>query len=463
MIGPADAVSLSPDTYAPELRTALVLSGVGTAGVYHAGVLRALQEAGVKIDVVAGRGVGVVGALFAAIDAAPQLWEPKGLWSGAEVRGFYGWLRVWRVVGWALGLAGAIVCLPVLAAALGLLVYPVDFLVRMTGAGGTAGLVGAYVRAVDAAFAPSMLPTWLPRAAVLVLTVAAIVIASKGLAARPPRRARGRFWWRLLQAPLSTSELTSHCWRVLWRRMGGGDVKQPLPAELSRRYAEFLAENLDQPGFRTLVVAVHDLDSHRDLVGALVPERERAGLFRRPTSAAADVRRAEVLDLAGADRNLLADIVAGALSVPLVTEPHRITFQPGAFWRGETHRLCDRPASLSRLLEELAELGVEQAILVSAAPEVPGPHALPAPRLEGRARAGEYLQSAEAAAVGDAVRGASRIRRVFLVRPAHNPIGPFDLSGGFDERSDRGQPLGELMIRGYEDAYRQFVEPIVAV
>ena len=41
-----------PEPYSPELRTAVVFTGTGTAGAYHAGVLRALHEAGVKIDVV---------------------------------------------------------------------------------------------------------------------------------------------------------------------------------------------------------------------------------------------------------------------------------------------------------------------------------------------------------------------------------------------------------------------------
>ena len=40
--------------YSPQRRTALVLTGTGTAGAYHAGVLRALHEAGVKLDIVAG-------------------------------------------------------------------------------------------------------------------------------------------------------------------------------------------------------------------------------------------------------------------------------------------------------------------------------------------------------------------------------------------------------------------------
>ena len=51
-----------------------MLTGTGTAGAYHAGVLRALHEAGVKIDVVAGRWAGVVAAMFGAIDGGGQLW-----------------------------------------------------------------------------------------------------------------------------------------------------------------------------------------------------------------------------------------------------------------------------------------------------------------------------------------------------------------------------------------------------
>ena len=51
--------------------------------------------------------------------------------------------------------------------------------------------------------------------------------------------------------------------------------------------------------------------------------------------------------------------------------------------------------------------------------------------------------------------------RIYTIRPVHNPIGPFDFRGGYDDRSGRPQPLGELMTRGYEDAYHQFVEPVV--
>ena len=54
-----------------------------------------------------------------------------------------------------------------------------------------------------------------------------------------------------------------------------------------------------------------------------------------------------------------------------------------------------------------------------------------------------------------------RFAGLFVIRPAHNPLGPLDFAGVYDERSDRTQELSELVDRGYEDAYRQFIEPIV--
>jgi hypothetical protein len=195
-------------------------------------------------------------------------------------------------------------------------------------------------------------------------------------------------------------------------------------------------------------------------VFALVSESRRRGLVRRSTTEAADARRAEVFDLAGVARDHLADAVAAALTLPLATEWHEVTFAADGYWRGETHRLCDRPSALIRLVDELIDLGVEQIVLVSGAPEAAAPHTLAAARLDGRGRLGEYLQSTEAAVVRDATNTTGGVR-IFTIRPAHNPIGPFDFAGGYDDRSQRRQGLVELINRGYEDAYHQFIEPVV--
>ncbi len=450
------------EPYSPQLRTALVLSGIGTAGAYHAGVLRALQEAGVKIDIVAGRGIGVVGALFAAIDGGGRLWGEKGFWRGSGVKSFYSWKRGPRLAAWALAVALAIVVLPIAVVAAGLIVFPIDFVARMVGLAGQAGLVASYLRFAEAAFAPTMLPTWLPRLALLVLGLAAMVLVASGWT-RSGRRLHGQFWWRVARGPLSSSEPADQFWQVMWELLRGAtQLKHPDARELARRYTEMLSENIGQPGFRDLLLTVHDLDARRDLVFALVAEGRRRELIRRPTTQAGEARRAEVMDLAGVGRVHLVDAVAGALTIPIASEAHPVTFAPDGYWRGETHRLCDRPGSVARVLDELIDLGVEQIVLVSAAPESPGPHTLAPPRVDGRGRLGEYLQSAEAAAVRDiTVATTGPAPRMYTIQPAHNPIGPFDFAGGYDNRSDRPQPLAELMTRGYEDAYHQFIEPVV--
>ena len=450
-----------PDPYSPRRRTALVLTGTGTAGAYHAGVLRALHEAGVKIDVVAGRGVGAIGALFAAVDGAQRRWDERGFWRGPGARHMYVWQPALRFAVLCLAAAVLVIAIPLAAVAAGLVVFPLDFVLKLFGASGVADW---YVGVVQSALSPGMLPTWLPRVAVLILVAGVGTLIATGWHDRDRRRRRGRAWWRAVPPPLSAGPGIEHCWTVMWDLVrGAARVKAPSRVELARRYAELLVENIGQPGFRELFITVHDLDARRDLVFALVSDTRRRDLVRRPTSQAADARRGEVFDLTGLGRDHLSDALAASLSLPLGAEPHAVTFPAEGFWRGETHRLCDRPGSVLRLIEELAMVDVEQIILVSAAADSPGPHALAPPRLDGRGRIGEYLQSFEVAVVRDAAQLCSESGpRLYIVRPAHNPVGPLDFDGGFDDRSDRRPGLSELMSRGYEDAYHQFIEPVVA-
>ena len=155
--------SADPRPYAPQLRTALVLTGTGTAGAYHAGVLRALHEAGVKLDIVAGRGIGAVSALFAAIDGGQSLWSDRGFWRVPGVKQLYPWRLALRVFVWAIAFAVLIMAVPLAVSAAGAVVFPIDFVVRLVGLGGVSGLTGEYVRLAHQAFAPDGLPTWLPR------------------------------------------------------------------------------------------------------------------------------------------------------------------------------------------------------------------------------------------------------------------------------------------------------------
>ena len=69
-----------------------------------------------------------------------------------------------------------------------------------------------------------------------------------------------------------------------------------------------------------------------------------------------------------------------------------------------------------------------------------------------RGRIGEQVRSVETAAVDDVCALAARAtsRGMFVVRPVHNPIGPFDFAGVYDEASDRHRPVAELVQQGHE-------------
>ncbi len=152
--------------YSTRLRTALILAGSGTAGAYQAGVLRALHEAGIKIDLVAGRGAGVVSAMFAAMDGGARLWDDNGLWRRTGAGGFYRWRRPLRIAGWSLATAGAILVLPIALLVLAMVIALTGMLLTFVGleSAGTAANA-AYSRWIETLFAPTAVPTYIPRLA----------------------------------------------------------------------------------------------------------------------------------------------------------------------------------------------------------------------------------------------------------------------------------------------------------
>jgi hypothetical protein len=416
--------------YSPERRTALVLCGTGAHGMYHAGVLRALREAGVKIDVMAGQGIGSSGAALAAIDGAARLWDADGVWRSDPPTAFYDWKWPLRVCAWLL-----LALVGVLVAAL---------LLPMLGLVLVSGVVVAV-------------------AALLVVAAVVGLLALSAVGRRtgaPRRRTTGRWWWRVFGAPLDVDVVRDRFAAALWQLVRGADPEDhPDSPTLGRRYADLLADNLGQPGFRELMLVATDLDSRRDIVAALLREPYR----RNFASGRADRDRpADVLDLAGAGRGHAFDMMAAGLVPACGCDPQMTTFAAEGFWRGETHRLCDRPGAVSRLLDELAAAGVSQAIVVSAVSAPLAPHRLAAPRLDPRHRLGEFLAAAESAALRDALEMARlRFDSVYLICPAHNPIGAFDFAGAYDDASDRREELLEMAERAYEDAYHQFIEPVV--
>jgi hypothetical protein len=462
----SDDPAAGPRPYSTRLRTALVLTGTGTAGAYHAGILRAIYEAGVRVDLVAARGIGAIGATFAAVDGAQRLWDRDGFWKGDAIAKAYRWRRPLQITGWALAAAVVLLAIPIAVSAVGVFAALLGLLLSLlTLTSASQAVTSGYRSAVDALLEPTALPTIIPRLVVFCLLVAVIVlVVSLALSlwtAPARRRVRQGTFWRLFGSPLSATFVLDRAATSLWSLIrGAAALAPPSRVDLGRRYLELLSENLGQPGFRELLLVAHDVDAHRDLLFALLGPAHRQRFFARDAEGG---RAAEAFDLAGVARDHLMDAVAACVAIPVATDPHVLRFPVDGTWRGEAHRACDRPGALERLLDEVAAAGAEQVILISAAP-VPGrPHELSAARADLRGRAAEQLASFETAALRDATEHvAGKFRGCYVIRPPHNPVGPLDFAGVYDERSDRYFSLGELVDRGYEDAYHQFIEPVVA-
>ncbi len=375
------------------------------------------------------------------------------------MRRFYAWRLGPRLVGWIGGfLTGALLA--------GVLGYA---LVGRSGSAAPETIEPAPTAAVRGFDRPSdegggltVGPLVLLGSVLTLLGGSAVAIRAARHRRRTGRRARGARAWRLLVPPLSAARLQRAVTGTLWQLLSGGvRLAPPSATDLSERYAELLADNLGQPGFRELLIVAHDIDARTDVVFALLGPLYR-DVFFRAVNAPAPGRAATAVDLAGAGRRHVLDALWGALALPVATPPHLTRFAPEGPWRGEAHRLGHRPEAILRLLQELQRAGVEQVIFVTAVGPVTGPHGLGTTRRDLRGALGELIASREAAAAQDAAAWAAGRLALFIVRPAYNPVGPLDVTGAYDERSDRWHPVEELIYRGYEDACRQFVDAVVA-
>ena len=454
-------------TYSPRLRTGVILCGAGTAGAYHAGVLKALTEAGIKLDVLAAHGAGVMTALAAAIDGGAKVWDPAGPWTAPALKRAYRWRAALRLSMIGLIAAAGVFLVPAVVLIVAGFTYAAGIVLSLVGLTDlSASLVRAYQQFVEVLFDPPVLPTIVPRLFVLGVLIIAGVLAVSAVRAlreeRSRRRWQGGFWWHLLAAPLDASEPTGTLLEALWTLVrGASDEPRPPAREIGRRYVDVLTDNFGQPGFHEVLLAVHDLDGRRDLVGAILSAPGRAALEARRHHDSP--REAEVVDFTGPQRELIVTFMQAALRLPIATSPVLVEFPADSYWRGERHRLCDRPELVSRLLDELAGVGVEQVILVSPAAWSAAPHGMRPRPASLRDRVGEIVRSVETAALHDGwTSAANRFSGVFVIRPDHNPIGPFGFGETYDEASDRRHTTADLIAQGYADAYRYFIEPVAA-
>jgi hypothetical protein len=428
--------------YSPKRRTALVFTGSGSTGAYHAGVLRALDESGVKIDLVVGSGVGAIAAAYAAVGSGPRLYGKGGFWDGVRWRSFY---RVRPTVRLALALLGtsfAIFALPVLLGLVLGLLFPLLLIADRVSPGLASRALSLLWVAPEKLSGP-----YLAAQAVPVFALAMLAILAAAVAAFRDRRRFAEAFESLLDADPGLARLRRGLWEVArGAALSGGP---PSDAELGRGYVALLAENLGEPGFRELVLRTADLDRGEALAFSVLrdgPLRDREG----PLAGAVDLR-------APGHDALLFDAVATSLLCPMAMPLRRVALPRDAVHGGETHRLTDATFVPGSGIAEALAAGAEQVIVVTGVPETAAPLARrrgPLARLDATARSLERQAAGEIALLRDEVE-------LWVVRPDHRALGPMELDGTRDPATEVLQTTDDLLELGFRDAYRQFVEPVV--
>jgi len=469
--------------YSPKRRTALLLSGVGTSGAYHAGVVRALDESGVKVDLVVGSGAGAVAATFAAVAGGAKLHGKGGFWEGVSWGSFYRLRPSFRVAVVLLVCQIAMFLMPLLLALLGGLFFPVLLIIDAIHPALAGRLQAALWASPSVLKVPYVLSLATPG---FLLSLWALVLALRALLIE--RRRVGELLEGLLDAEPASSRLATFLAEVSRGTTIPG--KPSSETELSRRYVALLSDNLGQPGFRELILRAADLDSGTVLPFVLLTDEHRkafaAAHGRGPRSQVEGLTGAVDLRAPGYDA-LLFDAVATGLRPPGVAPVRRVLFPRRGIHAGQTRRLADATVLVGCGISEALAAGAEQIVVATAVPESPGT----ASRRRGLLALVDGLAAAlERQAVEADLRTTERLNRVFetlldeakeeapswqdpatgqrhrpvpvyVIRPERRGLGPLELSGARDPATDVVETVEDLLERGYRDAYALFVEPVV--
>jgi hypothetical protein len=464
--------------YSPKRRTALVFTGSGTTGAYHAGVLKALDESGVKIDVVVGSGVGTVAAAYAAVMGGPRLYGSGGFWPGAGWGSFYRVRPVLRLALLLLGISFVVFALPLLAGLVIGLLFPLVLIADRIFSGIASALLDRLWMAPEALSQAYLAAQAVP---VFALVLLAVIVAAV-LYARDRRRFPEAFE-SLLDAGPGLGRLRRGLWEIA--RGAALSGSPPSAAELGRRYAALLADNFGEPGFRELVLRTADLDRGDALTFVLL--QDGSADDDEGPSRPRETGLEDAIDLrTPAHSALFFDAVATGLLCPMAMPLQRVSFPKGGVHGGETHRLTDATFVPGTGIAEALAAGAEQVIVVTGVPVTAAPLARrrgPRARMDAAVRALERQAARELGEAerlnrivstlghrGEDGRGAwedpatGRVYRevdLWVVRPERRALGPMEFDGARDPATEVVQTTDDLLEQGWRDAYRQFVEPVV--
>jgi hypothetical protein len=467
--------------YSPKRRTALVLSGTGTSGAYHAGVLKALDECGVKIDLVVGSGVGTIAAAYAAIEGGPKLYGDGGFWDGAGFARFYRLRPALTLALLLLSASFGVFLLPLALALVAGLLFPLVLIVDLLFPGLPARLLGHVGTMPETLGGP-----YLAVLAIPVFALSVLVIVYLAHAFLRDRRRFSEAFESFFDAGRAAERLRRGLWEIA--RGPALTAAPPSETELGRRFVALAAENLGQPGFRPVILRTADLETGRVLPFVLLEDAHlKSFAAARGARSRADGLQGAVDLRAPGNDALFFDAVATGVLPPVAFPLRRVSFPKGGLYGGETHRLTDATLVGGCGIGEALAAGAEQVIVVAAVPEET---ATPARRRGPRARIDGVLAALERQAVERDLENTLRINRlvetlghptedggrawqdpvtgrsfrgaaIYAVRLEHRALGPLDLDGALDPTTEVVRTTSDLLEQGYRDAYRLFVDPVL--
>ena len=377
--------------------------------------------------------------------------------------------------------------LPIALALLLGLLFPLVLIADLVVPGAPARLLSQVWAVPDALAGPYLATLAVPIFALSILAV--LFVACRrgcGTAVASPRPSR----------PCSTRARASGASATCSGRPPAGaalDASTSSEAELGRRYVTLLTENFGQPGFRELILRTADLETGRVLPFVVLQDAHRKPFLAaqsreggaRPRAAGS--RRADGAGEPAGIRPLFFDAAATRPARLGAGPVRRVSFPRGGLHAGETHRLTEATLLGGCGISEAVAAGAEQMLVVSATPEA---SPLPARRRGADARVNGVLAALERAAVSRELHETERLNRVvetlghrtsdggrawqdpatgrlyrdlalYVIRPGRRALLPLDLDGARDPATEVVETTGDLLQRGYEDAYRLFVEPVV--
>lgn len=431
--------------FSPRRRTAVVLTGEGTSVAYLVGVMRALDAAGVRIDLVLGRGAGALVAAFSAFHAEDKISGEGGLLEAFAREKPFRVARFHRFAISCIATSFFFFAAPALLGLVAIVLFPVQALLRELLPAGSAA-APSLLSVLVTALAPYYLP-----AVALPMIVLFIALATKKLGGASRERARSFSVTEELTSPALDLAPLAHALELrLWQTVRGASADET-PKDgtaLGKAYAELATQGMGQHGFREVVFYALDTDVGEEVPFVLLKER-----FSKKLEARSGPGRSEPVDLGGEGAPILFDALMASVSPPGLVPEVAIRLPRGSRFGGEVHRFASSLVSGRGALADAVACGAEQVIYVT------GAH-------RGERASGSVWERLVATALKTSLEddlfwaASTSGVPVFVIRPDAERVSAFEVAGRAQPGGERLAP-GVLADQGARDAERLFIRPVL--